>query len=59
MGYDVVRLAVEARVSRHNDERDREDDAAWEAFQGDVRILMQGLRYRHLFEERGESGEPS
>ena len=58
MAYERVTMTVEGRVSRHDDERDRRDDDAWEAFKGDVGILQRAHRYRHLFDEpeEGEHG---
>lgn len=37
MGYNQVAFTVTARLSSHNDERDAQDEAQWEAFQARVR----------------------
>lgn len=63
MGYDLLRHAVvsEARVSRHNDERDAEDDASWEEYQREIDAATEKLqhdpRFARIFENDQPEGE--
>lgn len=68
MGYDRVtwNMPVEARLSRHNDERDAEDNDAWEGFQLEaseaIGALEEDPRFARIFgkeleaNNKGETG---
>jgi len=36
MGYDTRQLSITALVSRHNDERDLQDDMAWDRLRCEI-----------------------
>jgi len=40
MGYDSRMIEVHAYVSRHNSERDAEDDAAFEAMRAEIAEIV-------------------
>lgn len=48
MGYHVKTVLITAHVSRHNSERDAEDDAAWADFRRKVGELAEREEYRDL-----------
>jgi hypothetical protein len=48
MGRDCVEFRVTATVSRHNSDRDREDDALWEELRERVRMICMEHRYESI-----------
>lgn len=48
MGRNCVEFKVIATVSRHNSERDREDDDLWEELQERVRAICMEHRYESI-----------
>lgn len=58
MGYDLVDWygpSIRGRLSRHNEDRDREDDAAWEALTAEldaaVKAIASKAEYRRVLED--------
>ena len=44
MGYHAEGFRISVRLSRHNDERDSQDDKMWSDFKEDVEQLVQEYR---------------
>jgi hypothetical protein len=49
MGREAVGMRYSATVSRHNSERDAEDDALWADFRGRVRAIADEPKYEPIF----------
>lgn len=48
MGYSTVGLQVSGSVSRHNSERDKQDDALWEELHDRIVALCSDPRYEQV-----------
>ncbi len=55
MSYEVKRMTLVTRVSRHNSEADRTDDEAWERLRRDIQERIDQERYAPLWVDIIES----